>query len=469
MATSKYCDGGHYCSPPKECCTLGCCYMYIPGYRPPSVPPTTDIFSIVFWNHWYFWCLLVVFLVSCVGGCSLWRRWHCSCCCWRRGDPGGGSCDDEPSSGRESVTSCYPPPQYSRCSSFHHAPPPYTEVTSKPDLYPLVISYGDNGKGSTGGNYLMVQYFRNYIVRPVGSLSATSTADSLSSSFLCNAVNEANTIIPPPYSCAGSLDEFQTSTPLSTTLPPPPMLLRSVSSITSFSNHNIYASNSAENLSQTSSHQNISLLTMTQQQPITSRSPSCLSGDMQLQPGQQLLPDMLQHQQSFVSATALSTTGSDISSLAGVGTPGSPPRATSPTLEIRELLGKIQRLPFQQPIPLQEHCSDYCGPTLTDSQNNSRKKRYRSRGSGKNLYMPLGLGTVGSGSSSRSYKWLPRSAPTTPCTNYPPPFLASAVSPPRPASSSNRRRQSSGTAKEDGNPLLAEHVSDEENEQAGVM
>lgn len=49
----------------------------------------------------------------------------------------------------------------------------------------------------------MVQYFRNYIVRPVGSLSATSTVDSLSSSFICN-VNEANTLIPPPYSRAGS-------------------------------------------------------------------------------------------------------------------------------------------------------------------------------------------------------------------------------------------------------------------------
>lgn len=41
-------------------------------------------------------------------------------------------------------------------------------MTSKPDLYPLVISYGDSGKGGTGGNYLMVQYFRNYIVHPVG-------------------------------------------------------------------------------------------------------------------------------------------------------------------------------------------------------------------------------------------------------------------------------------------------------------
>lgn len=45
------------------------------------------------------------------------------------------------------------------------------QVTSKPDLYPLVISYNTepvtkNNNSSTG--YLMVQYFRNFIVRPVG-------------------------------------------------------------------------------------------------------------------------------------------------------------------------------------------------------------------------------------------------------------------------------------------------------------
>lgn len=69
------------------------------------------------------------------------------------------------------------------------------QVTSKPDLYPLVISYnGDSvvktNNGSTG--YIMVQYFKNFIARPVGSLSATSTTDSLSSSFICNAANEVS-------------------------------------------------------------------------------------------------------------------------------------------------------------------------------------------------------------------------------------------------------------------------------------
>lgn len=110
-----------------------------------------------------------------------------------------------PPSEGDSAGSCYAPPHYSRCSSFYHAPPPYSDVKSKPELYPLVFSYTNDGSknGNNGANYLMVQYFRNYIVRPIGSLSATSTVDSLTSSFICTA-NEANTMIPPPYSSAAS-------------------------------------------------------------------------------------------------------------------------------------------------------------------------------------------------------------------------------------------------------------------------
>lgn len=73
-----------------------------------------------------------------------------------------------------------------------------TQVTAKPDLYPLVIGYDENtGKGTSG---FVMRYFR--------SLSHASTLDSLSSSFMCNMVNEANTIIPPPYSCNNSVDEL---------------------------------------------------------------------------------------------------------------------------------------------------------------------------------------------------------------------------------------------------------------------
>ncbi|XP_063232750.1 uncharacterized protein LOC134536768 isoform X2 [Bacillus rossius redtenbacheri] len=349
--SSKYCDGGHYCSPPKECCTLDCCYTPFspPGYHPPAVPPPAHVFNIVMWNHWF----LVLFAVlSCVGCCSLWRRWRPGGRrCWRADrdraageddDEDDEDEDDEASSGRRSSHSCCPPPphapHYSRC----RAPPPYAEVTAKPDLYPLVISYGDSGKPPAAGSYLMVQYFRNYIVRPVGSLSATSTADSLSSSFLCSATNEANCVVPPPYS--SSLDGLtEPSESLPVPAPPPPP-------------------------------------------------------------------------QSFVSATALSTTGSDVSSLAGGG---SPPQATSPTQEIREILDKIQQLPL------------------------SPKRRAPAAAAGHR-------------------HWLPRSAPTTPSGVAPPgPLLPPA---PRPSSGGNRRWHGSAGGTEDGSPLLGEPGSGDDQD-----
>lgn len=136
--------------------------------------------------------------------CSLWKkRQALFCSIW---SPSSNT--RAPSEG-DSAGSCgYAPPNYSRCNSFYQNPPPYFEVASKPDLYPLIFSYSNDGSKSNGANYLMVQYFRNYcnIVRPIGSLSATSTVDSLSSSsFVCTA-NEENTMVPPPYSSATSPD-----------------------------------------------------------------------------------------------------------------------------------------------------------------------------------------------------------------------------------------------------------------------
>ncbi|XP_053681848.1 hybrid signal transduction histidine kinase M, partial [Sabethes cyaneus] len=201
---ARFCEGGHRCLPPKECCAQGCCYLYAPPSAPRTPTPATDhVLNLFFINHWYFWCFLLAIVLALLCACSLWKKRR-QLCGW--GSPGHHSQSEGDSAG-----SCYAPPQYSRCNSFHiHAPPPYTEVTSKPDLYPLVFSYaGDTAKGGGvgggGANYLMVQYFRNYIVRPVGSLSGTSTVDSLSSSFICTA-NEANTLIPPPYSRAASPD-----------------------------------------------------------------------------------------------------------------------------------------------------------------------------------------------------------------------------------------------------------------------
>ncbi|XP_058819826.1 rho GTPase-activating protein gacZ isoform X2 [Topomyia yanbarensis] len=204
VVAARFCEGGHRCLPPKECCAQGCCYLYAPPSAPRTPTPATDhVLNLFFINHWYFWCFLLAIVLALLCACSLWKKRR-QLCGW--GSPGHHSQSEGDSAG-----SCYAPPQYSRCNSFHiHAPPPYTEVTSKPDLYPLVFSYtGDTAKGGGpgggGANYLMVQYFRNYIVRPVGSLSGASTVDSLSSSFICTA-NEANTLIPPPYSRAASPD-----------------------------------------------------------------------------------------------------------------------------------------------------------------------------------------------------------------------------------------------------------------------
>ncbi|XP_054285549.1 uncharacterized protein LOC129002063 isoform X2 [Macrosteles quadrilineatus] len=243
-------------------------------------------------------------LVCVVCGCGLWRK---------RDSP-----NQDAASEPDSAGSCCQPPHYSRCSSFHQPPPPpYSEVTSKPDLYPLVISYSDNGK-SGGGSYLMVQYFRNYIMRPVGSLSATSTADSLSSSLFCNATNEANSLVPPPYSSApDSVDQIQASnTPFDQSL---------------------------------SSCQAHSCVLMSQ-----CEAPGGLSA---------------------------------VSSVGGLGPLplDSPPQATTPTLEVRQLLHKINQLPHHQ---------------SGGSGSSSRLK----------LYMPL----------TRGRHWLSRSAPSTPSSRLTP-------------------------------------------------
>ncbi|XP_034490192.1 uncharacterized protein LOC117793870 [Drosophila innubila] len=193
--TARFCEGGHICSLPRECCTQGCCPPYQGGPRE-LTPPSEHVLNLFFISHWFFWCVVVAVILAILCAYSLWKKRRTLC--------GWGFTEHHTQSEGDSAGSCYAPPQYSRCNSFHHPPPPYTEVTSKPDLYPLVFTCNsENSKGNVGSSYLMVQYFRNYIIRPTGSLSATSTVDSLSSSFICNA-NEANTLVPPPYSRAAS-------------------------------------------------------------------------------------------------------------------------------------------------------------------------------------------------------------------------------------------------------------------------
>lgn len=113
--------------------------------------------------------------------CSLWRKHSQGRLCCRSGTNRNRTCSEP-----DSIGSCYAPPHYNSCHNFQAPPPPYSEVlhilptdnqrnnfnlmifkvTSKPDMYPLVISCNvaepviKNNNSSTG--YLF-QYFRSFI------------------------------------------------------------------------------------------------------------------------------------------------------------------------------------------------------------------------------------------------------------------------------------------------------------------
>ncbi|KYM94106.1 hypothetical protein ALC62_15279, partial [Cyphomyrmex costatus] len=247
------------------------------------------------------------------------------------------------------------------------------DVTAKPDLYPLVIGCDDSsGKGTS-----------SFVMHYVRSLPHSSTLDSLSSSFMCNMVNEANTIIPPPYSCNNSVDELsavecerrETS---------------DIGSIVSLTNHR---------------------------------------------------------------------TTSDISSL-GAQSPCSPPRATSPTIELRELLDKIQQLPhLSSGHSTTMHCQQNQAPVLyTTSSDATTQQRplspnhvssFKVRRTRGKLYMPLGLPN----SQSKTKRWLSRSAPTTPSGTMPMSFLPGQ----------SRRPSETGNNNQQAVPLLYEQDENEIN------
>ncbi|XP_014236965.1 uncharacterized protein LOC106659124 isoform X1 [Trichogramma pretiosum] len=384
QVSAKLCDGGHVCTFPKECCSLGCCsYTTFPQIG----NSVTEMLKFLFWYYWYLWiAVLVGLVVATACGCWLCRRRNAS------------MLDDGTTiSERASLGSCYLPPHYSRCSSIVQAmPPPYNEVTAKPDLYPLVIGYGDDvagpfGKGHCSG--LVMRYFR--------SLSHASTLDSLSSSFMCNVVNsEANNAIPPPYSCNNSIDELSS----------------------------------------------------------TATGGATGGAERPINFGEGSLASLVNHR-----------TTSDVSSLAAQS-PLSPPRATSPTIELRELLDKIQQLPqlpsinnhhnlhhsqqqqqqqqtYDQTAPRpsalyslsqqrstspQNPCDDNNDPSGDEDGDDARISPYRrqrqqaqtssgfaaastsrTRRTRGKTYVSVGhSGILSGGGSSRS--WLSRSAPTTP-------------------------------------------------------
>lgn len=161
-----------------------------------------------------------------------------------------------------------------------------------------------------------------------------------------------------------------------------------------------------------------------------------------------------------------SMTGSEVSSLANLGTPDSPPRATSPTSEFKELLDKIQQLPNQNNDNVENDGNEES--FFTSDVN--KAKRYFCKNRKNSLYMPLNLvpssktfhpGKI-SPTSNICFKrqfsrkgWLSRSAPTTPCGSGLVPSILT-ISQRSGASNSGRISRISKTSDPDGSPLLTE-------------
>ncbi|KAL7744378.1 hypothetical protein ACLKA6_001767 [Drosophila palustris] len=550
QCTARFCEGGHICSLPRECCTQGCCPPYQGGPRQ-LPPPSEHVLNLFFISHWFFWCVVVAVILAILCAYSLWKKRRTLC--------GWGFTEHHTQSEGDSAGSCYAPPQYSRCNSFHHPPPPYTEVTSKPDLYPLVFTCNsENSKGNVGSSYLMVQYFRNYIIRPAGSLSATSTVDSLSSSFICNA-NEANTLVPPPYSRAASPElslqydthrEPQSNSQLAA---PQYGLPRSASQLvemeyqprqafpthyatialggvgctgagqahystrlhTSHSGqfssdesvgesangmhingvgggflqshsdqHFRYMANSTSSLSDIFVNNSCAVGLGDQSADVAAsgavtQAPSLCSlaagntqviysnGCIQTHPLHSLVNNSCQLASSTVEAAATAaaptTTSivSGVSSLSNICTPGSPPQATSPTGEEREILDQIRQLqegdsyervnrrfqhtmsaPITRPSTLQKQQQIASAPMANAAAHSKSKKLYASKSPNKALYIPMAAIAPPSGQrcvlkspvSSVVYGasfilnrgrvarkgWISRSAPSTPGCGLPP-------------------------------------------------
>lgn len=123
--SSDYCSNGIYCSSNQYCCSNTCCT------RPYNS----------FWNLWYFWFVMFIIMMSCCGMCSYAKR---------RQYYGQQHNQIIIPAGRGRMTNItatsYPvgvtaPPagqmhQQPLPPQAYQSPPPYSEVTSKPDLYP---------------------------------------------------------------------------------------------------------------------------------------------------------------------------------------------------------------------------------------------------------------------------------------------------------------------------------------------
>ncbi|XP_078572032.1 uncharacterized protein LOC144859349 isoform X1 [Branchiostoma floridae x Branchiostoma japonicum] len=135
-SAAEYCTGyGHYCESScfsskqcrqgQFCCRYMCCQLSLFSYYYTHV-----------WDVWYLWFVVIFVMMACCGGCGYYRRRQ-HLLQQSRMSPGGAIvyAGALPGDHMSSQT-----PQHGLSQTQlpeAAAPPPYSEVTTKPDVYPL--------------------------------------------------------------------------------------------------------------------------------------------------------------------------------------------------------------------------------------------------------------------------------------------------------------------------------------------
>ncbi|RZC33590.1 uncharacterized protein BDFB_002081, partial [Asbolus verrucosus] len=411
----KNCDGGHYtCSPPKDCCKQGCCYLLSPSlHRPPAIP-AGNFFNPLFLGHWYISSHLGL---NKTNGFYLdKKRTLVKCLNFQANTiiPPPYSCMGSLEEVTTEDQSVQPPEstQLPRSASLLSSTDFYQPVHNSPSVHSH-LSTTNTPSALTTPSHNNRQIVVSIRDNPCFGQNATNIVHN-------NNISDTTTVPNNVEQLATGRIESKSQSNCDAS--PYKKIKKPINT------QKLPKDRSQDSESQDEDHNFSDLLNLSVCVPS-----SVINLGTSIQSSH--------HLQELQYSVTNSMTGSDISSLANLGSPDSPPRATSPTLEMKELLDKIQQLPQQKsPMPPQEP--------------KSSKSCFHSRAKAKTLYMPLYEGPRSKGAKMFSKGWLSRSAPNTPCSNFVPSF---------PIHKKGSSQKSSKMAITDGSPLLKEHEESEED------
>ncbi|GAB6030514.1 hypothetical protein CHUAL_007376 [Chamberlinius hualienensis] len=231
------------CLPFQECCEGKCCLNNIyPGKTNERTDIPTrilsyDYYSYSFWNVWYFWFIMIFLTISCVGGCGYWRchRYHHHHQlshhqidsnrfqrerCNSQTHVQEFELPNGPPNNRQFPNSTLPPLRFIHHVGSYLHPPPYNEVTSKPDMYPLVQSGHEidlSKNDPLAFVYANTNFIHLYMPYNSGAINYVPSPAESNASSVFQSTATSNFMSPPPYGDGTTYSSHQTrvSTPCS--------------------------------------------------------------------------------------------------------------------------------------------------------------------------------------------------------------------------------------------------------------